>query len=104
MKHRIFLTTALPLITACPWCFHFPSFVYVLAVAPLWITAWLCFHYAVGFLNASCIAYSVVLCGVVAYMNHLAIQARQQHFQATRALEEERRLLIETQNSINHLT
>merc|ERR1711933_243537 len=102
-QHRMFIGVALPTLAGVPYYFHVPTRVFALAFCPLWLFVWLYFHYSVGFINLPCIMFAVILCVIFAYGHQLIMQDRWQHWQTTRALEDERRLLVEAQEALHRI-
>ena len=101
IKHRLFLTGALPMFSSGYICFHMPFRYIVLGSVPIFMVGWSVFHYTIGYYPPSCILYVLCVSGGVMYTHFLALDQRWHTFKVTRELEKERRLLVGTQVALH---
>ena len=101
MQHRLFLTMSTPVLVSAPFTLAIPPYVFALVYCPIWMLAWLHFHHLVGFLNVTCVFFAIAYCVAITYLEHLTNKDRWDYFQTVRALEEERKLLVATQQTLH---
>lgn len=58
-KHRLFLTSVIPLQVLCIYVGYFPLSFQLFVVGPLFLSVWIFFHYQVGFMNTQAMTFGV---------------------------------------------
>eukprot|EP00930_Biecheleria_cincta_P105519 TRINITY_DN9826_c0_g1_i1.p1 TRINITY_DN9826_c0_g1~~TRINITY_DN9826_c0_g1_i1.p1 ORF type:complete len:549 (+),score=47.24 TRINITY_DN9826_c0_g1_i1:45-1649(+) len=102
-KHRLFLTSVIPLQVLNIYVGYFPWTFLIFVIGPLFLTVWIFFHYHVGFLNLQVVSFGLVFFVCLVRVFVLMERHRWEVFQLKQALDAKTHELNVTEQALRSM-